>query len=125
MNKKIDIDNFERRVPFSVPDGYFIYLKSDIQNRCKSGEKKSFFEIFKPVVTVLGILLILFAIFNIKDTNSSDVELTNNDLIAYIEDDLSDHFLYEYSFIDYENEEDEFIEEINYLLEYDSDYIFY
>ena len=73
----------------------------------------------------MGILLILFAIFNIKDTNSSDAELTNNDLIAYIEDDLSDHFLYEYSFIDYENEEDELYVEINYLLEYDSDYIFY
>ena len=44
MNKKIDINKFERRIPFSVPSGYFKDLKFEIQNKCISKEKGFVFQ---------------------------------------------------------------------------------
>jgi len=122
MNKKIDINKFERRIPFSVPSGYFKELKFEIQNNCITKEKGSSFSIFRSLVPTIGILLFFITIFNSIETTNSEIELTENDLIAYLENNLSDELLYEYSILEDKNEDDELSDEFDYLFEYDFDY---
>ena len=128
MNKKTDIEDLERGIPFTVPSGYFQELKYEIQEQCKLEDKSSFFSIMKlQIITpVLGIVFVLFTLFNnrtvINNEVISEVELTENDLIAYLENNLSDELLYEYSILEDEKVSDELSDEIDYLLEYDMDY---
>ena len=128
MNKKTDIEDLERRIPFTVPSGYFQKLKSEIQEQCKSEDKPSFISIMKlQIITpVLGIVFVLFTLFTnrtvINNKVISEVELSKNDLIAYLENNLSDELLYEYSILEDEKVSDELSDEIDYLLEYDMEY---
>ena len=124
MNKKIDIEDLERRIPFTVPSGYFQELKSEIQKQCITKEKDSGFSVFqlKTLVPTLGILLVFITLFNNIETTISEVELSKNDLIAYLENNLSDELLFEYTILEDEKEVDELSDEIDYLLEYDMDY---
>lgn len=123
MNKKIDIDKFEKRTPFSVPENYFSELKSEIQDSCKT-ENKSYLSIFQYAIPFLGISLIMFYFFTNTGTiftTVSEIELSQTDLIAYLEEDISDDLLYEYIYIE-DEETDELSEEIDYLLDYNMDY---
>ena len=144
MYKKTDIEDLERRIPFTVPSGYFQELKSEIQKQCITKEKDSGFSVFqlKTLVPTLGILLVFITLFNNIETtisevefsennlsevelsknDLSEVELSENDLIAYLENNLSDELLYEYSILEDEKVSDELSDEIDYLLEYDMDY---
>ena len=134
MNKKTDIEDLERRIPFTVPIGYFQELKFEIQKQCITKEKDSGFSVFqlKTLVPTLGILLVFITLFNniattiseveFSENNLSEVGLSKNDLIAYLENNLSDELLYEYSILEDEKEVDELSDEIDYLLEYDMDY---
>jgi hypothetical protein len=128
MNKKIDIEYLERRIPFTVPSGYFQELKYEIQEQCKLEDKPSFISIMKlQIITpVLGIMFVLFTLFtNQKVINNkiiSEVELTKNDLISYLENNLSEELLFEYTILEDEKEVDELSYEIDYLLEYDMEY---
>ena len=134
MNKKIDIEDLERRIPFTVPSGYFQELKFEIQKQCITKEKDSGFSVFqfKTLVPALGILLVFITLFNniettiseveFSENNLSEVELSKNDLIAYLENNLSDELLFEYTILEDEKEVDELSDEIDYLLEYDMDY---
>ena len=128
MYKKTDIEELERRIPFTVPSGYFQELKSEIQEQCKLEDKPSFISIMKlQIITpVLGIVFVLFTLFTnrtvINNKVISEVELTENDLIAYLENNLSDELLFEYTILEDEKESDELSDEIDYLLEYDMDY---
>ena len=128
MNKKIDIEYLERRIPFTVPSGYFQELKYEIKEQCKLEDKPSFIIIMKlQIITpVLGIVFVLFTLFNnrivINNKVISEVELTENDLIAYLENNLSDELLFEYTILEEEKEVDELSDEIDYLLEYDMEY---
>ena len=70
----------------------------------------------------MGILLVFITLFNNIETTISEVELTKNDLIAYLENNLSDELLYEYAILEDEKEDDELSDEIDYLLEYDMEY---
>ena len=123
MCKKTDIEDLERRIPFTVPIGYFQELKSEIQKQCIAKEKDFGFSVFqlKTLIPVLGILLVFITLFNNIETTISEVELSKNDIIAYLENNLSDELLYEYSILE-DKEEDELSDEINYLLEYNIDY---
>ena len=125
MNKKIDINKFERRIPFSVPSGYFKDLKFEIQNKCISKEKGSSFSIVHSLVPAIGILLFFITLFNSIETTNSEIELTENDLIAYLENNLSDELLYEYCILEDKKEDDELSDEFDYLFEYDIDYILF
>lgn len=125
MNKKIDINKFERRIPFSVPSGYFKDLKFEIQNKCIAKEKGSSFSIVHSLVPVIGILLFFITLFNSIETTNSEIELTENDLIAYLENNLSDDLLYEYCILEDKKEDDELSDEFDYLFEYDIDYILF
>jgi len=123
MNKKIDIDKFEKRTPFSVPENYFSELKSEIQDSCKT-ENKSYLSIFQYAIPFLGISLIIFYFITNTGTTFttvSEIELSQTDLIAYLEEDISDDLLYEYIYIE-DEETDELSEEIDYLLDYNMDY---
>ena len=134
MNKKIDIEDLERRIPFTVPSEYFQSLKFEIQKQCITKEKDSGFSVFqlKTLVPTLGILLVFITLFNniettiseveFSENNLSEVELSKNDLIAYLENNLSDELLFEYTILEDEKEVDELSDEIDYLLEYDMDY---
>ena len=68
----------------------------------------------------VGIVLI-----NSIETTNSEIELTENDLIAYLENNLSDELLYEYSILEDKKEDDELSDEFDYLFEYDIDYILF
>jgi len=124
MYKKTDIEDLERRIPFTVPSGYFQELKFEIKKQCITKEKDSGFSVFqfKTLVPALGILLVFITLFNNIETTISEVELTKNDLIAYLENNLSDELLYEYAILEDEKEDDELSDEIDYLLEYDMEY---
>ena len=134
MYKKTDIEDLERSIPFTVPSGYFQELKSEIQKQCITKEKDSGFSVFqlKTLVPTLGILLVFITLFNNIETtiseveffenNLPEVELSKNDLIAYLENNLSDELLFEYTILEDEKEVDELSDEIDYLLEYDMDY---
>ena len=128
MNKKTDIEDLERRIPFTVPSGYFQELKSEIQEQCKLEDKPSFIRIMKlQIITpVLGIVFVLFTLFTnrtvINNKVISEVELTETDLIAYLENNLSDELLLEYIILEDEKEVDKLSDEIDYLLEYDMEY---
>ena len=124
MYKKTDIEDLERRIPFTIPSGYFQELKSEIQKQCITKEKDSGFSVFqlKTIVPTLGILLVFITFFNNIETTISEVELSKNDLIAYLENNLSDELLFEYTILEDEKEVDELSDEIDYLLEYDMDY---
>ena len=124
MYKKTNIENLDRRIPFTVPSGYFQDLKLDIQNQCITKEKNSVVSVlqFKTLIPTLGILLVFIILFNNIETNISKVELTDDDIIAYLENNLSDELLYEYAILESEKKDDKLSEEINYLLEYNMDY---
>jgi len=127
MNKKTDIEDLEKRIPFTVPSGYFQKLKSEIQEQCKSEDKPSFISILKlQIITpVLGIVLVLFTLFNnrtiinneaiINNEEISVIELTDNDILAYLEEDIPQELIYEYTNLEDEEEMDEFlIEQYDY-----------
>ena len=123
MNKKIDIEKIEKRTPCSVPENYFSELKSEIQDSCKT-EDNSYLSIFQYAIPFLGISLIIFYFITNTGTTFttvSEIELSQTDLIAYLEEDISDDLLYEYIYIE-DEETDELSEEIDYLLDYNMDY---
>jgi len=78
------------------------------------------------ITPVLGIVFVLFTLFTnrtvINNKVISELELTENDLIAYLENNLSDELLFEYTILEDAKEVDELSDEINYLLEYDMEY---
>ena len=125
MNKKIDIHKFQRRIPFLVPNGYFQKLKFEIQNKCIAKEKGSSFSIFNSLVPAIGILLFFITLFNNIETTNSEVKITDHDLIVYLENNISDQLLNEYSILEDENEDDELSDEFDYLFEHDIDYILF
>ena len=128
MNKKTDIEDLERRIPFTVPSGYFQELKSEIQEQCKLEDKPSFISTMKlQIITpVLGIVFVLFTLFTnqtvINNNIMSEVELTKDDIISYLENNLSEELLFEYTILEDKKEVDELSDEINYLLEYNMEY---
>ena len=67
--------------------------------------------------------IIFYYSFNSIETTNSEIELTENDLIAYLENNLSDELLYEYCILEDKKEDDELSDEFDYLFEYDIDYI--
>ena len=120
MNKRTDIENLEKRIPFTVPNGYFQELKFDIQEQCKLEEKSSFISMLKlQIITpVLGIMLVLFTLFNNKteiyNKQISVIELTDNDILVYLEEDISQGLIYEYTDLEIEEIDEFLIEQYSY-----------
>ena len=94
MYKKTDIEDLERRIPFTVPSGYFQELKSEIQKQCITKEKDSGFSVFqlKTLVPTLGILLVFITLFNNIETTISEVEFSENNLSEHNLNSLRRHF---------------------------------
>ncbi|HJM16132.1 MAG TPA: hypothetical protein QF851_01620 [Flavobacteriales bacterium] len=120
MNKRTDIENLEKRIPFTVPNGYFQELKFDIQEQCKLEEKSSFISMLKlQIITpVLGIMLVLFTLFNNKteiyNKEISVIELTDNDILVYLEEDISQGLIYEYTDLEIEEIDEFMMEQYDY-----------
>jgi hypothetical protein len=120
MNKRTDIENLEKRIPFTVPSGYFQELKFDIQEQCKLEEKSSFISMIKlQIITpVLGIMLVLFTLFNNKteiyNKEISVIELTDNDILVYLEEDISQGLIYEYTDLEIEEIDEFMMEQYDY-----------
>ena len=85
-------------------------------------KKGSSFSIVHSLVPAIGILLFFITLFNSIETTNSEIEPTENDLIAYLENNLSDELLYEYCILEDKKEDDELSDEFDYLFEYDIDY---
>jgi hypothetical protein len=120
MNKRTDIENLEKRIPFTLPNGYFQELKFDIQEQCKLEEKSSFISMLKlQIITpVLGIMLVLFILFNNKteiyNKEISVIELTDNDILVYLEEDISQGLIYEYTDLEIEEIDEFMMEQYDY-----------
>jgi len=120
MNKRTDIENLEKRIPFTVPNGYFQELKFDIQEQCKLEEKSSFISMLKlQIITpVLGIMLVLFTLFNNKteiyNKEISVIELTDNDILVYLEEDILQGLIYEYTDLEIEEIDEFMMEQYDY-----------
>ena len=122
MNKNIDIEKFENETSFKVPEGYFSELKSDIQKQCTVEERPSFVSILKLqfITPSMAVVLVLFFLYNTNTTtetiveNNTETNITNDDLLAYLED-VNEELIYEYITTETEEEIDDFlIEQYDY-----------
>ena len=115
MKNKIDINNLERKNPFTVPEDYFTTLTHNIMERVESPEKikiMAFFQL-KTIVPPLVIAAILFSGFWYN--KNQEINISNDDLIellAYYE--FEDNLIYDE--LEYEQEiADEYLlDEYNY-----------
>ena len=115
MKNKIDINNLERKNPFTVPEDYFTTLTHNIMERVESPEKikiMAFFQL-KTIVPTLVIAAILFS--GVWYNKNQEINISNDDLIellAYYE--FEDNLIY-YE-LEYEQEiADEYLlDEYNY-----------
>ena len=115
MKNKINIDNLEKRSPFTVPEDYFTTLNYTIMDKVDEKEEISILKwlnikTLAPSLTIASLLL--FAFFY----NSQEALLNNDDLIevlAYY--DIEEELFYDY--VEFDNktfEDDYFIEEYDY-----------
>jgi len=127
MNKRINIEDLDKRIPFTVPSGYFQELKFKIQEQCVLEDKPSFISMLKlQIITpVLGIVLVLFTLFNnrtiinneaiIDNEEISVIELTDNDILSYLEEeDIPSELIYEYTDLEIEEIDEFLIEQYSY-----------
>ena len=115
MKNKIDINNLERKNPFTVPEDYFTTLTHNIMEKIESPEQvkiPAFFQL-KTIAPTLAIAVILFSGFWY---NNQLLEITDEELIevlAYYE--IDNDLLYEYIEFEDEAEIDNYlIDEYNY-----------
>lgn len=122
MNKKTNIENWDRRFPFTVPENYFSELKEGIQFQCLDKERSSFISIFKlqfitPALSVIFVLTFLFVTNNTSENiveDNTETNITNDDLLAYLQD-IDEELIYEYVELEEESSEDDYlIDEYDY-----------
>jgi len=115
MKNKIDINNLDRKNPFTVPEDYFTTLTHNIMERVESPEQikiMAFFQL-KTIVPTLAIATILFS--GVWYNKNQKINITNDDLIellSYYE--IEDNLIYDE--LEYEQEiADEYLlDEYNY-----------
>ena len=115
MKNKIDINDFGKINPFTVPEDYFTTLTHNIMERVESPEQvkiTAFFQL-KTIVPTLAIAVILFSGFWYN--KNQEINISNDDLIellAYYE--FEDNLIYDE--LEYEQEiADEYLlDEYNY-----------
>ena len=115
MNKKIDIENLEKRNPYRVSKDYFTSLTHNIMEKIEEKETNTFFDFFtfKTLTPTFTMLLIIFSIvwYNNQNPNITDEDLV--ELLTFY--DVEDELLLE--FIELEQEEtidDDLLNECNY-----------
>ena len=115
MNKKINIENLEKRNPYKVPKDYFTSLTHNIMDKVEEKETSTFFDFFtlKTLAPTFAMLLIVFSAvwYNNQNQNITDEDLV--ELLTFY--DVEDELLLE--FVELKQEEiidDDLLNEFNY-----------
>ena len=115
MNKKIDIENLEKRNPYKVPKDYFTSLTHNIMDKVEEKETSTFFDFFrlKTLAPTFAMLLIVFSAvwYNNQNPNITDEDLV--ELLTFY--DVEDELLLE--FVELKQEEiidDDLLNEFNF-----------
>lgn len=126
MKQNTDIEQFEKKQSFKVPENYFLELKSDIQSKTEKLELKlnlSHYFNLKITVPVLVSVLILFMIFNyIPSSDSIDNNVLSEEIYTQFVEFEIENINEEYLFEFLPDEDYVFSDEIEYLIENDIDY---
>ena len=126
MKQNTDIEQFEKKQSFKVPENYFLELKSDIQSKTEKLEFKfnlSHYFNLKITVPILVSVLILFMIFNyIPSSDSIDNNVLSEEIYTQFVEFEIENINEEYLFEFLPDEDYVFTDEIEYLIENDIDY---
>ena len=126
MKQNTDIEQFEKKQSFKVPENYFFELKSDIQSKTEKLELKfnlSHYFNLKITVPILVSVLILFMIFNyIPSSDSIDNNVLSEEIYTQFVEFEIENINEEYLFEFLPDEDYVFSDEIEYLIENDIDY---
>ena len=126
MKQNTDIDQFEKKQSFKVPENYFLELKSDIQSKTEKLElefNSSHYFNLKKTVPILVSVLILFMIFNyIPSSDSIDNNVLSEEIYTQFVEFEIENINEEYLFEFLPDEDYVFSDEIEYLIENDIDY---
>ena len=126
MKQNTDIEQFEKKQSFKVPENYFLELKSDIQSKTEELElefNSSHYFNLKITVPILVSVLILFMIFNyITSSGSIDNNVLSEEIYTQFVEFEIENIDEEYLFEFLPDEDYVFSDEIEYLIENDIDY---
>ena len=126
MKQNTDIEQFEKKQSFKVPENYFFELKNDIQSKTEKLEFKfnlSHYFNLKITVPILVSVLILFMIFNyIPSSDSIDNNVLSEEIYTQFVEFEIENINEEYLFEFLPDEDYVFSDEIEYLIENDIDY---
>ena len=126
MKQNTDIEQFEKKQSFKVPENYFLELKSDIQSKTEKLElefNSSHYFNLKKTVPILVSVLILFMIFNyIPSSDSIDNNVLSEEIYTQFVEFEIENINEEYLFEFLPDEDYVFSDEIEYLIENDIDY---
>ena len=115
MKNKTDIENLEKRNPFTVPEDYFTTLTHTIMDKVDTPEKVNSMAFFQ-LKTLAPAFAIITLVFSGVWYNNQPLEITDEELIevlAYYE--IDNDLLYEYIEIEDEEQADDYlIDEYNY-----------
>ena len=124
IKQNTDIEQFEKKQSFKVPENYFLELKSDIQSKTEELEfNSSYYFNLKITVPILASVLILFMIFNyIPSSGSIDNNVLSEEIYTQFVEFEIENIDEEYLFEFLPDEDYVFSDEIEYLIENDIDY---
>lgn len=124
MKQNTDIEKFEKKQSFKVPENYFLELKSEIQSKTEKLElefNSSHYFNLKKTVPILVSVLILFVIFNYIPSSIDNNVLSEEIYTQFVEyeiENIDEEYLFEFL----PDEDYVFSDEIEYLIENDIDY---
>ena len=124
MKQNTDIEQFEKKQSFKVPENYFLELKSEIQSKTEKLElefNSSHYFNLKKTVPILVSVLILFVIFNYIPSSIDNNVLSEEIYTQFVEyeiENIDEEYLFEFL----PDEDYVFSDEIEYLIENDIDY---
>ena len=126
MKQTNNIEQFDKKQSFIVPENYFSKLKSDIQFKTENLESKIEFKNYlsiKTIVPVLASVFLLLITFNYVKTfdPKSDNVLSEEIYTEFVEfeiENIDEEYLFEFL----PDEEYAFSDEIEYLIDNNTDY---
>jgi hypothetical protein len=126
MKQTNNIEQFDKKQSFIVPENYFSKLKSDIQFKTENLESKIGFKNYlsiKTIVPVLASVFLLLITFNYVKTfdPKSDNVLSEEIYTEFVEfeiENIDEEYLFEFL----PDEEYAFSDEIEYLIDNNTDY---
>lgn len=98
-------DQYKKKNPFSVPEGYFEHLTDRVLEKIKEEEKPhkiAFMQLLKPymglaAIFLLAFLVVQFVVPHFIDKNRMLIK-TNTEIVAYTEEGASDNLTLDGSF---------------------------